>query len=254
MQYLHVGSACHLLAGARYTGKDDQGIDRSGWLPGCLSYLGRPPRHPSLQGEPSPANESLARAADYSATDHESAASESTRHRNWPHDACESVEMNARNPPSIPTPMQGTCGQAFHGPDGLNTGNYPESGGCDVIAFLPSRHLPPENARICLPFSFSLPFSPRRSPPRNSYVVTRSRPYPFQADAMSSHPYPKAQKRRRSAAPASSKSQTLTARRANAAGRSARRPWIPGSRSKRSGRPVRLRRSRRRYCRRRPAR
>ena len=150
MQYLHFGSACHLPAGARYAGRDDRDIDRAGWPPDCLSCLGRPPRHLCPLDEPSPANESLARAADCSATDRESAANESVLHRNWPHDACESVEMNARNPPSIPTPMQGTCGQAFHGPDGLNTGNYPESGRCDVIASLPSRHLPPVSATLPL--------------------------------------------------------------------------------------------------------
>ena len=152
MQYLHIDSACRLLVGARCAGMDDRDKDRVGWPPDCLSYLGRPPRHPFLQDGPSLANENLERVADYSATDHESAASESARHRNWPHDACESVEMNVRNPPSIPIPMQGTSGQAFHGPDGLNTGNHPESDGCDVIAFLPSRHLPPENAFICLLF------------------------------------------------------------------------------------------------------
>ena len=150
MQYLHIDSACHPPAGARCAGRDDRDIDRAGWLPDFLSCLGRPPRRPFLRDGPSLANESPERVADYSATDHESAASESARHRNWPHDAFESVEMNARNPPSIPTPMQGTCGQAFHGPDGLNTGNYPESGRCDVIASLPSRHLPPVSATLPL--------------------------------------------------------------------------------------------------------
>ena len=172
MQYLHVGSACHLPAGARYAGRDDQGIDRSGWLPDYLSCLGPPPRHPSLQGEPIPANETQVRVGDYSATDRESAVSVSMRHRSWPHDACESVEKYAQTLPSTPTPMRGTWRQAFHGHNLLNLGKYPETNKpMQNHRILTSTHLPPPatRGRHPPPVSATLPLMCSQPPTANRH-------------------------------------------------------------------------------------